>query len=74
MDLISKQFQEILMKKLEEVDLEASGKIESIQDQWNKEKQTAIRTIEQKTQLIESEYLKIEEHEKIVNGKINAIT
>lgn len=32
MDLISKQFQEILMKKLEEVDLEASGKIESIQD------------------------------------------
>ena len=62
------------MKKLEEVDLEASGKIESIQDQWNKEKQTAIRTIEQKTQLIESEYLKIEEHEKIVNGKINAIT
>lgn len=62
------------MKKLEEVDLEASGKIESIQDQWNKEKQTAIRTIESKNQLIESEYLKIEEHEKIVNGKINAIT
>lgn len=62
------------MKKLEEVDLEASGKIESIQDQWHKEKQTAIRTIESKNQLIESEYMKIEEHEKIVNAKINSLT
>lgn len=33
-----------------------------------------MRTIESKTNLIDSEYIKIEEHEKIVNEKLNALT
>jgi len=63
MDTISKQFQDILIKKLEEADLEASGRIESIQDLANKEKQQAMRTIENKNTIIDSEYIRIGEHE-----------
>ena len=40
----------------------------------NKEKLTAMRTLETKNQIIDNEYIWIDEHEKIVNEKINAIT
>jgi len=46
-----------LLQKLEEAELQASGKIESLQQEAQKEKLTAIRTIETKNQVIENDYI-----------------
>jgi len=46
-----------LLSKLEEAELEASGRLESIAEQAKKEHLTAVRTIESKNEMIETDYI-----------------
>jgi predicted methyltransferase len=72
-NLISHSFNDILQKKLEEYQIEANLKLSDYHKQSRRDQKSALMTIESKNELLENEYIKISEHEAIMNQRLNIL-